>query len=111
MALIGDRLRVDDRIVSSWDSSPLHHDTPSKRFRAFTDANGFEGITFHQLRHTHASLLFANNVDAVAIASRLGHSDPTTPLRNYAHAYRSRDKQSADTMQALLQRAEDAPKE
>ena len=102
---LGDRWRGCGRIVSAWDGTPLHHDTPSKWFRKFADANGFEGVRFHDLRHTHATLLFANNIDAVAVASRLGHEDASTTMRIYAHAIRRRDKESAAAMQALMDRA------
>jgi site-specific recombinase XerD len=59
-------------------------------------------VRFHDLRHTHASLLLANNVDAVAVASRLGHSDAETTLREYAHALRKRDLAAAEVMQQLF---------
>ena len=108
-AFLGDRWRGCGRIICAWDGTPLHHDTPSKQFRKFADANGFKGVRFHDLRHTHATLLFANNVDAVAIASRLGHADASTTLRVYAHAIRSRDQASANAMQHLVDSASAPP--
>lgn len=104
---LGDRWRGVGRIVCSWDGSPLHHDTPSKQFRAFADKHGFTGVRFHDLRHTHATLLFASNIDAVAVASRLGHAKADTTLRIYAHALKRRDEDSALAMQAILDRVED----
>lgn len=110
-AALGDRWRGCGRIISNWDGTPVHHDTPSKWFRRFADAHGFRGVRFHDLRHTHATLLFANNLDAVAVASRLGHSDASVTLRIYAHAIRSRDKQAAAAMQDLLDAAQDTPQQ
>ena len=104
-AFLGDRWRGTGRIVSNWDGTPYHHDTPSKWFRDFADKNGFQGVRFHDLRHTHATLLFANNIDAVAVASRLGHEDASTTLRIYAHAIRRRDLESAAAMQRLVDAA------
>ncbi len=89
-------------IVHGWDGRQLHHDTPSKWFRKFADKNGFEGVRFHDLRHTHASILLANNIDVVAVASRIGHSDASTTLRIYAHALARRDKEAAKAMDQLL---------
>jgi len=105
--LLGDRWRGVGRIVCGWDGTPLHHDTPSKQFRKFADKHGFEGVRFHDLRHTHATLLFASNIDAVAVASRLGHAKADTTLRIYAHALKRRDEDSAEAMQAILDRAQD----
>jgi len=104
-AFLGDRWRGCGRIICAWDGSPVHHDTPSKWFRKFADENGFEDVRFHDLRHTHATLLFANNIDAVAVASRLGHEDASTTLRIYAHAIRRRDQESAAAMQRLIETA------
>lgn len=108
-ALIGDRWRGDGTIVCGWDGTPLHHDTPSKQFRAFAKRNGFEGLTFHGLRHTHATILMAGNMDAVTVARRLGHEDPSTTLRIYAEAIRKRDNESADIMDDLITRSEASP--
>lgn len=108
--LLGDRWRGDGRIVCNWDGSPMHHDTPSKWFRKYAKDHGFD-VTFHQLRHTHATLLFASNIDAVAVASRLGHTKADTTLRIYAHAIKSRDQASANAMQDLLDRANAAQDE
>ena len=105
---LGDRWRGVGRIVCSWDGSPLHHDTPSKQFRTFADKHGFTGVRFHDLRHTHVTLLFASNIDAVAVASRLGHAKADTTLRIYAHVLKRRDEDSATAMQAVLDRAMDS---
>lgn len=97
-------------IVHGWNGAQLHHDTPSKWFRRFADAHGFEGVRFHDLRHTHATVLLANNIDAVAVASRMGHADASVTLRTYAHALRRRDDDAARTVQALLDQAREPPK-
>ena len=102
---LGDRWRGSGRIVCAWDGSPLNKDTPSKWWRKFADKHGFEGVRFHDLRHSHATILFASNLDAVAVATRLGHASADTTLRIYAHAVRRRDLESAAAMQQLIDRA------
>lgn len=102
---LGDRWEENGLIVCAWDGKPLHKDTPSKQWRKFADKNGFKGVRFHDLRHSHATILFANNLDAVAVASRLGHASADTTLKIYAHAVRKRDRESAEAMQALIERA------
>lgn len=89
-------------IVHAWNGAQLHHDTPSKWFRRFADAHGFEGVRFHDLRHTHATMLLANNIDAVAVATRMGHADASVTLRVYAHALRRRDDDAAQALQQLV---------
>ena len=102
---IGDNWVGEGWIVHAWNGAQLHHDTPSKWFRKFADAHGFEGVRFHDLRHTHATMLLANNIDAVAVATRLGHADASTTLRVYAHALRRRDEDAAKAAQTILDRA------
>jgi integrase len=52
-------------------------------------------VTFHALRHTHASMLIDRNIDVVKIAKRLGHANPTITLQVYAHLFQKRDDVSA----------------
>jgi len=80
----------------------LHHDTPSKWFRAYADAHGHPQLTFHDLRHVHASLLLAHNIDVVSVAARMGHSDPSVTLRVYSYALPARDHDAAAYFDQLL---------
>jgi integrase len=52
-------------------------------------------VTFHALRHTHASHLIDAGIDVVKISRRLGHSSPTVTLKIYAHLFRNRDDKSS----------------
>ncbi|WP_194946746.1 tyrosine-type recombinase/integrase [Bombilactobacillus apium] len=56
-------------------------------------------ITFHGLRHTHASILISKGVDVDYIAERLGHSDTSITLRVYIHLLQ--DKRIEDKNNAL----------
>lgn len=49
----------------------------------------FPSITLYSLRHTHASILLANNMNVVSVAARLEHSQTSTTLDTYAHAIKS----------------------
>ncbi len=102
---MGDRWHGVGRIVCNWDGTPMHHDTPSKQWRKFADKHGFKGVRFHDLRHSHASILLSNNVDVVSVSSRLGHDNADVTLKIYAHAVRKRDRASADVMDSLIARA------
>jgi integrase len=60
------------------------------------------GVSFHGLRHTHASQLIDANVDVVTIARRLGHSSPAITLQVYAHLFRKDDSKAAAAIDAAL---------
>ena len=56
-------------------------------------------ITFHELRHTYASLLAQAGADLLTISKLLGHADTRITARHYAHLC---DKTLANTVNALL---------
>jgi integrase len=63
---------------------------------------GMPDITFHALRHTHASQLIDAGVDVVTIAKRLGHSAPNITLKVYAHLFRDSDDKAAQAINDAL---------
>ena len=54
------------------------------------------------MRHTNATLMIANKVNMKTVSSRLGHSEIGTTMNIYAHALRSADQETADTLGALF---------
>lgn len=56
-------------------------------------------ITFHDLRHTYASLLAQHGADLLTISKLLGHADTRITARHYAHLC---DKTLANAVNALL---------
>jgi integrase len=89
-------------IVHSRHGARVNKDTPSKWFRKFADEHGYQGLTFHGLRHVHASLLLQHHVDLQSVSVRMGHSDPSVTLRAYADALPAQDQEAAATMDRLL---------
>jgi integrase len=61
-------------------------------------------ISFHALRHTHASYLIDLGIDVVTISKRLGHSSPAVTLQIYAHLFRKDDSKAAAAIDKALGR-------
>ncbi|MGN4128171.1 tyrosine-type recombinase/integrase [Lysinibacillus sphaericus] len=61
-------------------------------------------IRFHDLRHTHASILISEGVDIVKVAHRLGHANPKITLETYAHLIPNQDNEVADIFHSALNR-------
>jgi integrase len=59
-------------------------------------------LTFHALRHTHASMLIASGLDVLTISRRLGHSKPSVTLDVYGHLLKGADSAAADAIDAML---------
>ena len=67
---------------------------------------GLPRLTFHELRHSCASLLAAQGVPAHEIARLLGHSDVRLTLNRYTHAFDEGRRRVAQAMEGVL---DDAP--
>lgn len=58
------------------------------RFKKIRKENGLpQNLSVHSLRPTNAGLLIAQSVDVRTAAGPLGHSQPSTTLDIYAHAF------------------------
>ncbi len=64
-------------------------------------------VRVHDLRHTCASLLLAQGVDARTIMEMLGHSTITMTLDTYAHVMDTTLKAAAEQMEDALGMDED----
>lgn len=58
--------------------------------------------TQHHLRHTAASILIANGMDARSVAGILGHANPTTTLNIYSYFFKSKNQEAANIMENVL---------
>jgi integrase len=63
---------------------------------------GVRRVRVHDLRHTCASLLLAQGVDARTITETLGHSTITMTLDTYAHVMGKALRAAADRMDDVL---------
>jgi integrase len=74
-----------DLVCPARNGVPWRPSNFKRDFEAFVRKNGFEGLTFHMLRHTHASHLIRVGADIRTVASRLGHATPRLTLDTYGH--------------------------
>jgi integrase len=102
MQLGAGRLLDDALLFSDIGGAPLPPNSTSSRFGEFADGLGMPEITFHALRHTHASQLIDAGVDIVTISKRLGHAKPDITLRIYAHLFRNDDSKAAAAINAAF---------
>ncbi|WP_273000758.1 tyrosine-type recombinase/integrase [Hydrogenibacillus schlegelii] len=79
----------------------------SRSFRKVLQRAGLPPIRFHDLRHTHATMLLAAGVHPKLVQERLGHSTVAITLDVYSHATPAMHRQVADTVEQLLRPAEE----
>jgi integrase len=102
IALGAGKLPVDALVFPTIEGALQAPSDASRGWGLVADALGMPEITFHGLRHTHASQLIDAGVDIVTISKRLGHASPDVTLRVYAHLFRRDDDKAAAAIIAAL---------
>lgn len=59
-------------------------------------------ITFHGLRHTHASVLLYKGVSVLSVSKRLGHSNITTTQSTYLHIIKELEIQDQEQILEII---------
>jgi integrase len=62
-----------------------------------------EGLRYHDLRHTYASLLIAEGAHPRAIMERLGHSSIQVTLGTYGHLFLTLDEALTNRLDKAIQ--------
>ena len=104
---------IDDPgwMFTSASGGPVHPHSISQTFDRIVRRAPVPVIPFHGLRHTHASLLIANDVDAKVASERLGHSEFVFTVQSYQHTFPGMHTDAARVIEALLTpRATENPK-
>ena len=83
---------------------PMTPTTFTYRFKLILKKNGLpQELNVHSLRHTAASLMIAGGTDVATVAGILGHSQPSTTLDIYNHAFDKNKKAASAGLQGMLE--------
>ena len=83
---------------------PMTPTTFTWRFKLILKKHGLPAaLNVHSLRHTNASLLIAGGADVATVAGLLGHSQPSTTLDIYTHAFDKNKKAASRVLQEGLE--------
>ena len=63
---------------------------------------GIRKISFHSLRHSHASVLLYFGVSLIAVSRRLGHSNTSTTQNIYFHIIKEMENRERETILSIL---------
>ena len=84
---LGEEYQKNDLVYCQDDGAPIIPGSFSHKFTDFLKKYGLKQIRFHDLRHTHASLLLKYGVSAKVASRRLGHSSIGITMDLYSHVY------------------------
>jgi integrase len=89
-------------VFRKWDGEPIHPDAFSKAFNKRVAATEVPRIRFHDLRHTHATLLLQAGTNPKVVSERLGHSTVSITLDTYSHVIPSLQEDAAKRASELV---------
>jgi integrase len=98
---------ADTLVFSTVEGTPLPPNNLSRDWRRFVKARKLPAISFHGLGHSHVSALIASRLDPLTVARRIGHANPTTTMRTYAHMWEQTDSAAASAIEAALRANEE----
>ncbi len=76
-----------DLVFTTPEGKPLHQKNVDKALKALVESAGIKKpISFHKLRHTHATHLAAKGVSLALVKDQLGHSQISVTMNQYSHA-------------------------
>jgi integrase len=94
---------LDEDYVCTWsDGRPLKPDYISQTSSIILKKANLPHIRFHDLRHTHATLLLLNNTNPKIVAERLGHKDVYITLDTYSHLLPTMQKGAAKDLDNMM---------
>ncbi|MGQ9533526.1 MAG: tyrosine-type recombinase/integrase [Desulfotomaculales bacterium] len=88
-------------VCTMQDGTPINPPTLASWFRAQAHRRGLE-ISFHDLRHLHATYLLQLGVHPKVVAEDLGHSTTRLTLDTYSRVAPTLQREAADRLDALL---------
>lgn len=98
----GELWEDSNKILTQWNGKAMFHDTPSKWFNKLLKKNDLPRLKFHELRHTHATLMISQGVDIATVSKRLGHSKISVTADIYTHAIDRFDREVSDKLENLF---------
>lgn len=99
---LGPQYAEHDMVLTRADGSPMSPYTFESAWYRAVERSGLPKIRFHDLRHTHASLLLQQGVHPKIVSERLGHSNISITIDTYSHVLPGLQKQIAEDFGSSL---------
>jgi integrase len=95
----------DDCIFLNHKGQFLNPESSSQLFDRIVAREGLPRIRFHDLRHTHASLLISAGTPIKVVSERLGHAHPGFTMHTYQHLLPGMSAAAAEQFATLIDAA------
>ncbi|SDY34816.1 site-specific integrase [Thermoactinomyces sp. DSM 45892] len=100
---VGEFYQDNGFVFSMSCGKPIDPHRVSKEFRHLVKkSDGIPYMSFHDLRHCHATLLLQQGEHPKVVSERLGHSTITLTMDTYSHVLPNMQKEAADKLDKFL---------
>ena len=99
----GDRCKL----FTQFNGNPVQNSTFRFWVQTYMKWCGVPYVTVHGLRHTFASIMIANGVDARTTAAQMGHSQPSLVYNTYANPQEFAKRKAANLMGNIVTKKEE----
>jgi integrase len=82
---LGKELNLDDLVFANAEGKPLNPSVLSYNFGKIARKAGLQGVRFHDLWHTFASLILLRGAKPKVISEALGHASVAFTMDTYSH--------------------------
>lgn len=93
---------ASDHVFIAPDGGPVHPHSVSQAFERVARNAGLPVIRFHDLRHTHATLLIKEGVPVKVVSERLGHATTAFTIETYQHVLPGMQADAANLFATLV---------
>lgn len=91
----------DEWVFTDGHGKPVHPHAVQESFRRLVNKTDVPRIRFHDLRHTHGSLLIKEGVPVKVVSERLGHANVAFTIQTYQHLLPGMQAEAAKTYERL----------
>lgn len=99
---LGPLYKDQSLVFPSVNGNPVNPRTVDAHWYKCLRASTVPTIRFHDMRHTHATLLLQQGVNPKIVSERLGHSDVTITLNTYSHVIPGMQEKAAEDFDQAL---------
>lgn len=100
--LLGQTYHDLDLVFARKNGKPIQPTEMARNYRKVVSSTDLPYIRFHDLRHTHATLLLQKGVHPKIVSERLGHSTIGITMDTYTHVLPNMQKEAAQQFEQLI---------
>jgi integrase len=99
---LGKELSLDDLVFANIEGNPLNPSVVSHNFGKIARKAGLQGVRFHDLWHTFASLMLLRGAKSKVISEALGHASVAFTMDTYSHIMQGMQSDAMALLNELL---------